>query len=127
MAIFDTTTKKTKAQGKKAPAEKKALTIKPSSLAHRFILRPRITEKAYALNAANQYVFEVAPSAHKTVIKRAIQEAFGVNVVDVRCINLPAKTKVFGRKGQIGTRSAVKKAIVTLAEGESIELFKAGV
>jgi large subunit ribosomal protein L23 len=91
------------------------------------MLRPRITEKAYALNAANQYVFEVAKEAHKTVIRRAIEEAFGVNVVDVRCINLPAKKKVFGKKGQVGTRTAVKKAIVTIAEGQSIELFKAGV
>lgn len=122
MAIFDTTKKKTS-----KTASSRVIAVRPSSLAHRFVLRPRITEKAYALNAANQYVFEVAKEAHKTVIRRSIEEVFGVRVVDVRVVNLPAKKKVFGKRGQVGTRTAVKKAIVTLAEGESIELFKAGV
>jgi large subunit ribosomal protein L23 len=124
MAIFDT---KTKAAKKVTASEKRVVAIKPSSLAHRFVLRPRITEKAYALNGANQYVFEVTKDAHKTVIRRAIEEVFGVHVIDVRTVNLPAKKKVFGKRGQVGTRSSIKKAIVTVAEGESIELFKAGI
>jgi large subunit ribosomal protein L23 len=127
MAIFQKTTKEAKTTKKQGGFAKKAIEVKPSALAHRYILRPRVTEKSYALNAANQYVFEVARDAHKTVIARAIQEAFGVEVIDVRTVNLPSKTKNFGRKATPGTRGAVKKAIVTIKEGQSIELFKAGV
>lgn len=82
MAIFQKTTKEAKTTKKQGGFAKKAIEVKPSALAHRYILRPRITEKSYALNAANQYVFEVARDAHKTVIARAIQEAFGVVVTD---------------------------------------------
>jgi large subunit ribosomal protein L23 len=121
MALFE---KKT--EGKKASG-KRTVTQKPSILANRFVLRPRVTEKAYALGSANQYVFEVSKDAHKTVIARSIEEVYGVEVVDVRTVNLPTKTKVFGRRGQVGVRSAVKKAIVTVKAGQSIELFGAGV
>ena len=122
MALFqkDSSSKTT---GKKTAFTKGKVEAKPSELAHRFLLRPRITEKAYALNGANQFVFEVSRNAHKSVIARAVQEAYGVEVVDVRTVNLPGKSKVFGRKGTVGSRSAVKKAIVTVKEGQSIELF----
>lgn len=112
-----------KSAGKKTIFTKSKVEVKPSVLAHRFLLRPRITEKAYALNGANQFVFEVSRDAHKSVIARAVQEAYGVDVVDVRTVNLPGKAKVFGRKGTVGSRSAVKKAIVTVKNGQSIELF----
>lgn len=126
MALFqkDNTEKTVKTPlQKKGGFTKAKVEIKPSILAHRYLLRPRITEKAYALNGANQFVFEVSPDAHKSVIARAVQEAYGVDVIDVRTVNLPGKSKVFGKKGQVGSRTGVKKAIVTIKEGQSIELF----
>lgn len=128
MALFqkEQSTKK-ETSAKKQVFEAKKVEVKPSILAHRFLLRPRITEKAYALNGANQFVFVVSKDAHKSVIARSVQEAYGVEVVDVRTINLPGKSKVFGKKGQIGSRSATKKAIVTIKEGQTIELFSAGI
>lgn len=134
MALFQkdnteakTSSKKPSTAGKKMIFTKTKAEAKPSILAHRYLLKPRITEKAYALNGANQFVFEVSRDAHKSVIARAVQEAYGVDVLDVRTVNLPAKTKVFGRRGTTGRRNAVKKAIVTLKEGQSIELFATGV
>lgn len=128
MALFqkEQTTKK-ETTSKKKVLEAKKIEVKPSVLAHRYLLRPRITEKAYALNGANQFVFVVSKDAHKSVIARSVQEAYGVEVVDVRTINLPGKSKVFGKNGQIGSRSATKKAIVTVKAGQTIELFSAGI
>ncbi|OGI14432.1 MAG: 50S ribosomal protein L23 [Candidatus Moranbacteria bacterium RIFCSPHIGHO2_12_FULL_54_9] len=90
----------------------------------KLLSRPRITEKSYALNALNQYVFVVAKEATKHSVKRAIEEAYAVNVEKVRIVCLPAKTRVFGKN--VGTRSGVKKAIVSVAKGQTIELFKSG-
>ncbi len=99
--------------------------VKPSPLATQVLVRPRITEKAYAVNALNQYVFQVILSATKTQVKRAIEEAYGVTVKSVNMVTLPEKQKVFGRSK--GKKSAVKKAIVRLKTGDSIALFKAGI
>lgn len=96
-----------------------------SPLATRVLIRPRITEKAYAVNALNQYVFQVAGIATKTEVKRAVEEAYGVSVVSVNMIRLPGKKKNYGRI--TGKRSAVKKALVRLKKGESIQLFQAGI
>lgn len=109
---------------KKVKAEKKDLSGKTSLLAAKVLSRPRITEKSYALNALNQYVFVVTKEATKKSVKRAIEEAYAVNVEKVRIVRLPGKTRVFGKN--VGSRSAVKKAIISLAEGQSIELFKGG-
>ncbi len=128
MALFQKDNQEPKgASKKKAGFTKVKAEVKPSILAHRFLLRPRITEKAYALNGANQFVFEVSRDAHKSVIARSVQEAYGVDVLDVRTVNLPGKSKVFGKKGQVGSRSAVKKAIVTIKKGQTIPLFATGV
>jgi large subunit ribosomal protein L23 len=96
-----------------------------SSLATRVLLRPRITEKAYAVNALDQYVFQVVGTATKTEVKRAVEEAYGVSVVAVHIVRLPGKRKNLGRT--VGQRSAVKKALVRLKKGESIQLFQAGI
>lgn len=108
-------------------AEKKdnKKTKKMSSLASAVLLKPRITEKAYAVNALNQYVFQVVMSATKTQVKRSVEEAYGVSVVAVNMIKLPGKRRVFGRT--VGKKSPLKKAIVTLKKGDAIELFKAGI
>lgn len=117
MALFD---KKT--EGK----ELRKLTAKESSLATRLLSRPRITEKAYAMNAENKYVFEVSKTSTKKSVKRAVEEAYGVNVMAVNMVRLPAKKRVSGRSRTVSFKNQIKKAIVSVAKGQTIELFKAG-
>jgi len=82
---------------------------------------PVITEKAANLGQnEGKYVFKVDPKANKTEIKQAIEKLFNVKVQDVRTINVKPKKRRVGRYAGLTNRS--KKAIVTLAEGQSIEL-----
>jgi large subunit ribosomal protein L23 len=86
------------------------------------ILRPVITEKSNVQTEAGQYVFEVASDANKIQIRDAVQLLFDVTVTNVNTMVMPAKRGVRGRRTY--TRSPQwKKAIVTLAEGDKIELF----
>ncbi|MDO8565957.1 MAG: 50S ribosomal protein L23 [Candidatus Moranbacteria bacterium] len=128
MALFGNTTEEKKpAQGGSASGGEKLLNklpIKESPLATRILSRPRITEKSYALNALNQYVFVVSKTATKKSVKRAVEEAYAVQVEKVRIVRLPAKRRLFGKS--IGMKSAIKKAIVSVAKGQSLELFKGG-
>lgn len=117
MALFDTKTE--------AKKTLKKLTPKESPLAMRLLSRPRITEKSYALNAENKYVFEVTKTSTKKSVKRAVEEVYGVNVADVNMVRLPAKKRVSPRNRSVGFKGAVKKAIVTVVKGQTIELFKA--
>lgn len=85
------------------------------------ILKPLLTERsAYLKDAYNQYTFAVAPHANKGEIKRAIETLFKVKVSAVRTMRVPGKTRRFGRFE--GKRSDTKKAIVTLKEGQKIDL-----
>jgi large subunit ribosomal protein L23 len=88
------------------------------------ILAPVITEKSMAGTAVQQYTFEVNPRASKTQIKTAVQEIFKVNVVKINTTNVGGKQKNFARRGvrTSGKQSDWKKAIVTLAPGQKIEL-----
>ena len=84
------------------------------------ILAPVITEKATLLSEQNKVVFRVAMDSTKDEISAAVEELFKVEVIKVNTLITKGKTKRFrGRKGQ---RSDVKKAIVTLAEGQSIDV-----
>ena len=86
------------------------------------LLAPVVSEKSYSLTEVGKYTFEVHPDAHKTQVRQAVEEIFGVTVVDVRMIKTPAKPK---RRGMIrGTRPGGKKAIVKLADGQSIPIFE---
>jgi len=85
------------------------------------IRRPLITEKATLLLENNQYVFEVAPKAKKPEIKAAIESLFDVKVTGISTVNLPRKKRRVGRFE--GFRTRYKRAVVTLAEGDSITLF----
>ena len=86
------------------------------------IVRPVISEKAYALIAAGKYTFRVDDRAHKFEIKDAVEQAFGVEVVKVRTSKVRAKPK---RRGlHAGKSRSWKKAGVELAPGETIELFE---
>jgi large subunit ribosomal protein L23 len=85
--------------------------------------RPVITEKASVMSdELNQYVFEVAPEANKIQIKEAVELLFEVDVRNVRTMVMPAKRGRRGRSWYLRSRQW-KKAIVTLASGQTIELF----
>lgn len=88
--------------------------------AYDVILSPVITEKATMLSEANQVVFKVAPKATKTEIKSAVEQLFKVKVTAVNTIVRKGKNKVF--KGRRALLSDTKRAIVTLAEGHSIDV-----
>ena len=84
------------------------------------ILRPVITEKATLLSEHNQVCFKVPLDATKTEIKKAVEDLFKVKVTAVNTLRLKGKNKRF--RGRPGKRSDVKKAFVTLAEGNSIDV-----
>ena len=90
---------------------------------HDILKRPLITEKSsLAKELSNQITFEVSPSANKIEIRRAVEEVFKVKVFEVRTSNYSGKKKRHGRFE--GRRPHWKKAVVTLAPGESIEFFE---
>ena len=84
------------------------------------IVSPIITEKATRILENNQVIFKVTPDATKPPIKTAVEALFGVKVVGVNTVNIKGKRKVF--KGIKGKRASIRKAMVTLAEGQSIDL-----
>ena len=84
------------------------------------IVSPVITEKATNLSELNKVVFRVSPDATKPQIKEAVERLFDVKVLAVNTLVTKGKEKVF--RGRRGRRSDVKKAIVTLAEGQSIDV-----
>ncbi|WP_269713718.1 50S ribosomal protein L23 [Caulobacter sp. NIBR2454] len=84
------------------------------------ILSPVITEKATLLSEQNKVVFKVANDASKDEIAAAVEELFKVKVTKVNTVVTKGKTKRF--RGILGRRSDVKKAIVTLADGQSIDI-----
>ena len=88
--------------------------------------RPLITEKTnYQYGVLNQYVFEVAPDATKNLVKDAVETIFEVEVLRVNVINMPAKRKRNLRnRRMVRRRSAYKKAIITLAPGDTIPVFE---
>ncbi len=89
------------------------------------IIAPRITEKSFnGIQYANKYTFEVHRSAHKTQVRQAIEALFGVDVVQVNIMNVPAKQTRRTRTGKPGRKPAWRKAIVTLPEGQTIEGFE---
>ncbi len=84
--------------------------------------RPLITEKNAMLQTQGKYAFEIAREANKPQIKQAVEKAFKVKVLAVNVMTVPAKTRRVGRR-QVLT-PPWKKAIVTLAPGDKIELFE---
>jgi large subunit ribosomal protein L23 len=84
------------------------------------IKKPHITEKATDLSSQNKYVFDVDKNANKNEIKKEIERIYKVNVVKVSILKIPSKSKRFGNI--ISKKDKYKKAIVTLKEGQKIEL-----
>lgn len=94
-----------------------------SRAARDILIRPLITEESSILQAEqNKYTFEVHRSATKIDIRNAIEDMFDVTVSSVRTLNMPGKDRRVGRS--VGRRPDWKKAIVKLAEGETIDMFK---
>jgi len=89
---------------------------------HDILRRPVITEKSTMLGDRGHYVFEVARSANKIEIKRAVEVVFKVNVEAVNISNVRGKMRRMGRS--TGMTTGWKKAIVTLRAGQKIELFQ---
>ena len=97
---------------------------KPTERDFAVIKQPRITEKTMSLmQDQNKVTVEVAEDANKTEVKLAFERIFQVKVTDVKIINVRAKSSTRGTRYH-GVISGYKKAIVTIAEGEAIDLFK---
>jgi large subunit ribosomal protein L23 len=103
-----------------AKAKKQAASAAVDINHYDVILAPHITEKSTLLSEHNAVVFKVAGSASKPQIKAAVEALFNVSVTGVNTMNVKGKTKRW--RGRPYTRSDVKKAVVTLADGQSIDI-----
>jgi large subunit ribosomal protein L23 len=88
------------------------------------LIRPVVSEKTYALMDQNVYVFVVDPKATKIDVRNAVEQAFNVKVTNVNTLNRKGKSVRDRRTGKIGSRPSTKRAIVTLKQGDSINLFE---
>ena len=88
------------------------------------IIRPVVSEKSYAGLEGNRYTFLVHPQANKTEIKEAIQSIWNVRVLSVNTLHRKGKQKRF--RFTMGSRPDQKRAMVTLAAGDAIEIFESG-
>jgi len=91
---------------------------------HRVLIRPVVSEKSYSLMENNVYIFVVDPSATKVDVRKAVEQAFNVRVDSVNTLNRKGKLRHNRRTNTVGHRSDTKRAIVTLHEGDSIDLFE---
>jgi large subunit ribosomal protein L23 len=91
---------------------------------HRVLIRPVVSEKSYSLMENNVYIFVVDPSATKVDVRKAVEQAFNVRVDSVNTMNRKGKLRHNRRTNTVGHRSDTKRAIVTLHEGDSIDLFE---
>ncbi len=92
----------------------------------RILIKPIITEKSLRETNQGKYAFEVGLFASKTQIKRAIEHQFGVKVISTQTLINKGNTTKNSRNRTLRTRSDIKKAIVTLAKGQKIDLFDTG-
>jgi large subunit ribosomal protein L23 len=88
------------------------------------IRSPVVSEKSYALLDRGIYTFIVAKDANKVEIRHAVEDIFGVNVVSVNTLNRPGKRKRNRKQATFGKRPDTKRAIVTLAPGQTIPIFE---
>jgi len=111
---------------KKAPVQEAKKVVFAAASAHDYevVFDPHITEKSMALlQNANKVTVKVADKANKTEIKESFQRLYQVKVVDVKVVNQRAKEKSRGGRFK-GSVSGYKKAIITLAAGSAVDLFK---
>ncbi|MEJ7765486.1 MAG: 50S ribosomal protein L23 [Acidimicrobiales bacterium] len=88
------------------------------------IIRPIVSEKSYGLLDHGVYTFVVAPDANKIEVRQAVEAIFNVKVVKVNTLNRKGKRKLNRRSRTFGKRPDVKRAVVTLAEGQTIDVFE---
>jgi large subunit ribosomal protein L23 len=88
------------------------------------LIRPVISEKSSGLMESHTYTFVVDPKATKIDVRNAVEQAFNVKVVNVNTLNRKGKSTRNRRTGVVGQRPSTKRAIVTLAQGDSINLFE---
>jgi len=88
------------------------------------LIRPVVSEKTYDLMEKHTYVFVVDPRATKVDVRNAVEQAFNVKVVNVNTLRRQGKASRNRRTGVTGTRPSTKRAIVTLRQGDSINLFE---
>ena len=88
------------------------------------VIEPIVSEKSYTLLEQDVYTFRVNPQASKPEIRRAVEEIFDVRVIKVNTMNRKGKRKRNPRTNTWGKRPTTKRAIVTLAEGDTIDLFE---
>lgn len=94
---------------------------KKFNLAPEVLIKPWITEAATVAMELNKYIFKVGKKATKIQIRQAVEKLYKVKVISVRTINLPGKTRT---RGNIkGRKPGVKKAIITLKKGDSIDIY----
>ena len=128
MSIFKKKTKEVKKEPVKketrpasAPSERRPSAEKRTDLAWRILKNAHITEKATDLEEANKYIFNVYPQRNKNEIKKAVENIYGVEVTSVNVVNIPAKKRRLGRSQ--GWKQGYKKAIVSVAAGQKIEIM----
>lgn len=88
------------------------------------LLKPIVSEKSYALMEDGVYVFVVAPDATRIDVRQAVEQAFGVRVAKVNTLNRKGKVRRNRRTNTVGKRPDTKRAVVTLAKGDRIDLFE---
>ncbi|HEY7931645.1 MAG TPA: 50S ribosomal protein L23 [Acidimicrobiales bacterium] len=88
------------------------------------LIRPVVSEKTYALMDQGTYVFIVDPRATKIDVRHAVEQAFNVSVTNVNTLNRKGKATRNRRTGVTGSRPSTKRAIVTLKQGDTINLFE---
>ena len=91
---------------------------------HSVLIRPVVSEKAYALSEQHVYTFVVRPDATKIQVREAVERAFNVRVANVNTLNRKGKTRRNRRTNVLGHRPHTKHAIVTLHGDDSIDLFE---
>ena len=88
------------------------------------LIRPVVSEKTTGLMEYRTYVFVIDPKATKVDVRNAVEQAFNVKVTNVNTLNRKGKSTRNRRTGVVGSRPGTKRAIVTLAEGDTINLFE---
>ena len=94
--------------------------MRNQNFAYDIILTPITTEKSTNMSSLNKVTFKVSRTASKTLIKKSIEKLYKVNVVKINTLNSKDRTKIV--KGRIAKKSGYKKAIITLKEGQSIDI-----
>ncbi len=104
-----------------APVVEAKASLQGQGFSYEVVKEPHISEKSTILGEKNKYVFKVQSDANKLEIKKAVEGIYGVNVLSISTINIPKKKRRLGRTQ--GFKKAYRKAVVTLKEGQKIELF----